>query len=153
MVVQAKGVTWESIRIGDALPSQTKRETQETIDAFGAFRRAILGPRREWKDLHSDPEFARGGIFGATVNMGIATADYFFQVLEQAFPHQALFSPHSRYTFKAVAPIYAGDTVTITGKVVDKRQEEGRNLVVCELTGVNQRGQVVYVGTATVHFP
>ncbi|GBD11991.1 hypothetical protein HRbin23_01676 [bacterium HR23] len=153
MVIQAKGVTWDSIRIGDQLPTHTKLETQETINAYSAFRRAALGPRREWKDLHTDEEFARKGIFGGTVNMGVATADYFFQVLEQAFPYDALFNPHSRYTFKAVAPIRAGDTVTITGKVVDKRQEEGRKLVVCELTGVNQRGQVVYVATATIHMP
>lgn len=153
MVVQASAATWESIRIGDELPSQTKLETQETINTYAAFRRAALGPRREWKDLHTDPEFAQGGIFGGTVNMGVATADYFFQVLERAFPCEALFSPHSRYSFKAVAPIRGGDTVTITGKVVDKRQEDGRKLVACELTGVNQRGQVVYVGTAIVHFP
>jgi acyl dehydratase len=152
-VLRGEEVRWESLWVGAVLPTQSKVETQETINAYAAFRRMVLGARQGWRDLHTDPGFARGGIFGETVNMGVATADYVFQVLQEAFPPEALFSPDSRYVFKAVSPIRAGDTVTISGAVVEKREEEGRRLAVCELTGVNQGGRVVYTATATLAFP
>ena len=152
MVLHGATVQWEQVRIGEALPILVKEETQETIDAYGAFRRAVAGRRENWRDLHSDPEFARQNIFGTTVNMGTATADYCLQLLEKAFPRAVLLQG-GRFTFKATAPICAGDTVTITGRVTDKRVEEGRKVVACELTATNQRGQVVYWGQAVLPFP
>jgi acyl dehydratase len=48
---------------------------------------------------------------------------------------------------------YVGDTTTITGEVVAKRQEDGRFLVDIEMRGTNQRDVVTCPGHATVALP
>ena len=45
--------------------------------------------------------------------------------------------------------IKPGDTITIKGKVVEKKSEEGKNLVVCEVVCENQEGVAVIVATTT----
>jgi acyl dehydratase len=48
---------------------------------------------------------------------------------------------------------YTGDTLWVRGKVVDKRQEDGRNEIYIELECVNQRGENTTPGTAVVLLP
>ena len=53
---------------------------------------------------------------------------------------------HRRFNFM-------GDTTWLTGEVVDKRQEAGRNEVHVELRCTNQRGVVTSPGRAVVLLP
>lgn len=46
-----------------------------------------------------------------------------------------------------------GDTLTCTGRVTEKRVEEGQNVVELELAETNQRGEVCAPGQATVGLP
>jgi acyl dehydratase len=48
---------------------------------------------------------------------------------------------------------FVGDTTWITGRVVDKRQDDGRNEVHIEVECKNQRGQVTSPGSAVVLLP
>ena len=58
----------------------------------------------------------------------------------------------SRLEMRATEPVRADDTVTFTGRVTDKGEEDGLGLVRCEVTGTNQRDQVVARARATVPF-
>ncbi len=57
-----------------------------------------------------------------------------------------LYCEHRRFNF-------IGDTSWLTGEVVDKRQEEGRNEVHLEIRCTNQRGVVTSPGRAVVLLP
>ena len=46
-----------------------------------------------------------------------------------------------------------GDTTWLTGEVVDKRQEDGRNEVYLDIRCTNQRGVVTSPGQAVVLLP
>jgi hypothetical protein len=48
---------------------------------------------------------------------------------------------------------YMGDIQTITGEVLAKRQEDGRNLVDVAVRFVNQRGDETVRATATIALP
>lgn len=50
-------------------------------------------------------------------------------------------------------PIYAGDTTTWKGKVINKYVSGDQHFVECEVWGENQRGQVSTKGSATVILP
>lgn len=127
----------------DRLPRVQKVESQEAIDRYAELTR--VRPRRG-SSLHSDPEFARRTIFGGTVNMGVATAAYCAEVLENAFGPAAILKPGARLEYKGIRPIRAGDKVTIRGWVRERRPDE----VACELRVDNQDGALCGVATATV---
>ena len=148
MVLSADRVTWDSIQVGDELPQVVKQETQETINEYW---RLAQDRRKNWKSLHMDEQYARERtIFGATVNMGVATVGYCAEMLQRAFPLKSIFAPGARLEMKATNPIHAGDTVTLSGRVAAKREESGQRLVDVEFTGVNQLGVTVAAGRATL---
>jgi acyl dehydratase len=146
--LQAASVSFEAIQVGDTLPALVKKESQETIDAYRAL--AIPGERTNWKDLHTDPSFAQQGIFGGTVNMGVATVGYMAQLLETGFPVRAILARGARLSMQARQPFRAGDVVSFTGTVVAKRHDGVQRLVDLELVGTNTIGQTVARAAATV---
>ncbi len=146
--LDARTITFDGIGIGDALPIVEKAETQETIDQYRVL--AIPGERKNWKDLHSDEGYAARGIFGGTVNMGIATVAYVAEVLERAFPLSAVLASGARLSMQAREPFRAGDAASFTGTVVGKHEDAGQRLVDVELEGINRDGKTIAKGTATV---
>ena len=144
----AKTVSFDSVQIGDELPILVKYENQMTIDLYAKY--ASSAPKAGWSNLHTDKDFASKGIFGGTVNMGVATVAYVAELLEKAFPIRDITAPGSSLEMRATEPFRDGDTVTFTGQVTDKRIEDGRNLVDCEVTGVNQREHTVARARATI---
>ena len=144
----AKTVSFESVQVGDELPILVKHETQETIDLYARY--ASPAPRPDWHNLHTDKEFASKGIFGGTINMGVATVAYVAELLEKAFSIKDLTAVGSTLEMRATEPFRVGDTVTFTGQVTAKRAEGGLNLVECEVTGFNQRDQMVARARAVI---
>ena len=147
----AKTVSYDSVQVGDELPILVKHESQETIDLYAQY--APTGPKPDWNDLHTNEEFATQGIFGGTVNMGPATVAYVAELLEKAFPLKSMMEQGSNLEMRATKPIRAGDTITFTGRVTGKRDEEGHGVVECEVIGTNQMEQVVARAGACICFP
>ena len=147
MVIQATSVTFESINVGDELPSIQKSETQEDINNY-----LILNEREEHHipsfNLHIDEELADKGIFQGMVNYGVSTCGFMVEQLQLAFPLKNIRA--GTISMRATEPIRADDVVQYTGKVLDKRVEDGKNLVDVELVGTNQLDQTVAVAKATI---
>ena len=85
MLVKAATVSFDSINVGDQLPTMQKSETQQDIDNY-----LILNQRPEREiegmNLHIDSEFAEQGIFGSMVNYGVSTCGFMVELLQTAFP-------------------------------------------------------------------
>ena len=139
-------LTFDDIELGDAVTPFTIGETQETID--GA--RLSEGEDMEMpRNIHSDPEFAKEGMFGGTLNAGVTTMAYLNQMLERWLPNASLYG-NGRLLFKAIEPFRPGDTVEFNGTVTGKRVQDGLKLVDCEIKGINQSGKLIGVAEATV---
>lgn len=138
---------FESIRIGDDIPSFQIAESQETID--GARDPDREGDRPP-KNIHNDLDFARQGIFAGTVNAGVTSMAYVAQMLERSF-HAQDFYDGGIMTFKAIEPFRPGDAVTFSGKVTGKRVADGRKLVDFEIKGVDEVGRLIGVGEVTLN--
>jgi acyl dehydratase len=146
MATTAGKLTFDDIAPGDALTPFTIGETQETID--GA--RLSEGEDMEMpRNIHTDPEFAKEGMFGGTLNAGVTTMAYLNQMLEHWLPNGSLYG-NGRLLFKAIEPFRPGDTVEFTGTVTGKRVEGGQKLVDCEIKGINQGGKLIGVAEATL---
>ena len=144
----AKTLSYESIEVGDELPILVKHESQETIDQYS--RLASSARKANWHNLHTDEEYAKAGIFGGTVNMGVATVAYVAELLEKGFPLARLTARGSTLEMRATEPVRVGDTITFTGQVAGKREEDGLRLVECEVVGTNQNDGVVAKARAVI---
>ena len=147
----AKTITYDSVQEGDELPILVKHESQETIALYARY--APAAPRTDWHNLHTDEGYAKKGIFGGTVNMGVATVAYVAELLEKAFPMKYVLGAGSRLEMRATQPVRAGDTITFTGTVTGKREEDGARFVDCEVMGTNQGDTVVARARAAIAFP
>ncbi|MDP8924014.1 MAG: MaoC family dehydratase N-terminal domain-containing protein [Chloroflexota bacterium] len=127
----------------DTLPTITKLESQEAIDRYGELTR--VRPR-VGANLHTDQEFARRTIFGGTANMGVATLAYCSELLERAYGPAALLRPGARIEYKGIRPIQAGDEITPSGRVVERRVGAHD----CEIRVFAQDGTLRGLATATV---
>ena len=144
----AKSMSYESVEVGDELPILVKHESQESIDQYSKLAMPHLAT--DWHSLHTEEEFAKEGIFGGTVNMGVATVAYVAELLEKGFPLEKLMGRGSRLEVRATEPVRVGDTVTFIGEVTGKREEDGLRLIDCEVTGTNQLEATVARARATI---
>lgn len=146
MATDIRGIAFDSINLGDELPPFTIAENQETINSA---RLVLDDEEPPPRNIHTDPEFAKSGMFAGTVNAGVTTMAYIAQMLEQWFPASAFYN-NGRLLYKAIEPFRPGDTVTFTGSVTAKREEGGRKIVECEIKGTNQQGRLMGVAEATL---
>ena len=139
-------VTYDSIAVGDEITPFETFETQETIDEA---RMPEITARPPRPNIHTDPEFAKKGLFAGTVNGGVITMAYVTTMLERWYS-AASFYNGGRLEFKAIQPFRPGDTVVFTGVVTGKRRSNGKGLIDCEIKGTNQLGQLMGFATATL---
>ena len=136
----AKTVTYDSVSVGDQLPILAKWETEETIAGFNAMIKASNEPK-------SPTPSAAGQ---ASVP---ALSAYVLELLEKGFPIASILAAGSSLTIESMQPVQAGDVITLTGRVVDKRQEGDRRVVACQVVVENQDGQTVAEALAEVCLP
>ncbi len=136
----AKTVSYDSVSVGDQLPILAKWETEETIAGFNS----LLHPGDEPKS--SIPSAAGQ----ASVP---ALSAYVLELLEKGFPIASTQAPGSSLTIVSQRPVTLEDTITLTGSVVDKRQEGDRRVVACQVVVENQDGQTVAEALAEVCLP
>jgi acyl dehydratase len=82
--------------------------------------------------------------------MGVATVAYVAELLEKAFPVRDITAQGSTLKMRATEPFRDGDTVTFTGQVTGKQVVDGKQVVECEITGVNQRDQTIARANASI---
>lgn len=96
--------------------------------------------------VHLNAHFAAQTFYGQRVVHGLLTASLISAVLGNDLP-----GPGSIYlgqTLKFLAPVYIGDTITASAEVIDVREE--KRIIILRTDCVNQRGQLVLTGDATI---
>lgn len=140
----AKTVTFDTVFPGDQLPILVKSETDDTIAGFYS----MLSPASD--DSVSEEAYPQVEASSGNPAPAAALCAYVFELLEKAFPITGLMASGSGLKVETMAPVRAGDTVTLTGEVVDKGIDDGRKVVRCRVVMENQDGQPVAETTARV---
>ncbi|HEU4767580.1 MAG TPA: MaoC family dehydratase [Pyrinomonadaceae bacterium] len=117
----------------------TRTIAQSDIEAFAA----VTGDRNP---VHLDDEFAKTTRFGRRIAHGMLTASLISSVLANHLPGEG--SVYLGQTLQFVAPVFPGDEVTARVTVIEVR--ENRPIVKLETVCVNQLGETVVRGEATV---
>jgi 3-hydroxybutyryl-CoA dehydratase len=98
--------------------------------------------------VHLDDAYAARSPFGRRVAHGFLTGSLISAVIGMDLP-----GPGSIYlgqTLKFLAPVYIGDTVTVSVEVIGVREE--KRLVTLRTDCTNQDGKLVLTGEATVKY-
>jgi phosphotransacetylase/acyl dehydratase len=132
---------FDDIAIGDSA-CITKEITQDNIALFSVISGDI-------NPAHLDAEYAATSLFHHIIAQGVLTAGLISGVLGTKLP-----GPGTIYVgqdLKFLAPVSPGDVITATCTVTGKVPEKHRVVLDCHC--VNQNGQEVLRGTATVLAP
>lgn len=129
--------TFEGMILG-ARAEHTHTVTEEAVALYAE----LTG---DYNPVHVDETYARTTRFGARVGHGLLTCGLVQKSLTQ------LVAPGGvslSYKFRLSGPVFLGDTITASAEVVEKRAD--RSLVICALACVNQEGDTVVDGEATI---
>lgn len=133
--------TIDLIRVGDTASfSKTVTETDVVLYA---------GISGDFNPVHVDAQAAKSSLFGQRIAHGMLSAGFISNVLGTQLP-----GPGSIYLgqeLKFLKPVYIGDTVTAIVTVTERIVEKNR--LKLSTVAINQRGETVITGTATVMPP
>lgn len=133
-----KPQTVRRLAIGEELPPLTKTIVQRQIDCFSGVR-----PH----SIHTDPEWARQKGFRAPLVQAMMSTAYVSQMMMQ-YAGQG-FVKGGAMSVSFIKPVYAGDTLTVRGRVKSREHQGKVTRVTVEVWCENQDGVRTMVGTAS----
>jgi len=131
---------YDQINIGDEISPLTKEMTQEKINKWAE----VSG---DFNPLHVDPKFARNTSFRGTIAHGHFPIAYISDMMTRWLKEGWILGGKLEISF--LAPIRPGDAITTGGKVTERKIEDEKKYVICEVFCKNQKGEKVVVGKAT----
>jgi len=135
--------SFDAVKVGDAPPPLVCGPLTRTDFVRYAGASLDLNPN------HHDEIYARANGNRSVFGMGMLAGGYCGRLMADWFGHAAL----ARLRIRFVSRFWPDDVLTITGRVTAKRKIDGRRLVDCEITCVNQNGDIVISGDATAALP
>jgi len=107
---------------------------------------AFAGLSGDYNPLHTDEEFAKTGPFGRRIGHGVLT----LAVLTGLWDRLGILTTTVEAFYgidklRFTRPVFFGDSLRATVRVVDKKERESNGLVVFSNEVVNQRGEAVLV--------
>ena len=125
----AQTADFDAISVGDTLPVVIKWETEESIRRYAA---------------------RHGGDADALPRQALIA--YIAELLSKGFPPDRLNAEGDSLDVEQLLPVRADDTISLSGRVVDKAAEEGRRRVHCAVAVENDRGEPVAHARAVISF-
>ena len=120
---------FDAISVGDTLPVVIKWETEESIRRYAA---------------------RHGGDADALPRQALIA--YIAELLSKGFPPERLDAEGGSLDVEQLSPVRADDTISLSGRVVDKAAADGRRLVHCAVAVENDRGEPVARARAVISF-
>ena len=131
----AMTVDFDSVAAGDTLPVLIKWETEESIQRYIA--------------LHGEEGGESDG--PAPEALPTKTVDgYITELLSKGFPSERLEAEGSSVAVEHLQAVRANDTISLSGRVVDKLTADRLRLVECAVSVENDRGEPVARARAVV---
>jgi acyl dehydratase len=133
-----KPQTAKQLEIGEELPPLTKTIQQRQIDCYSGVR-----PH----SIHTDPEWARQKGFRAPLVQAMMSTAYASQLMVQFVGEGYIKGGKLSVAF--TKPVFAGDTLTVRGRIRSREPEGDRTRVNVDVWCVNEDGVTTMVGSAS----
>lgn len=139
-------LTYDDIIVGDEIPPFTKYWTADMAIKHGN----IYG---DFYSGHINKESARKQ-FGVakTAVQGAFVHGQFTPMMIRWLRSARPWIMGGKADIKFIMAVNSGMTLRYTGKVVEKKEEDGKKYVVCDVWAENERGEKVAVGQCTACF-
>lgn len=134
----AHEIYFEDIHVGDEMPILVKGPIMKLHHVIYA------GASGDFNPLHTDDDFARAvGMKEGSLTHGMLIMGFVGQAITSWVPKKYL----KRFGVRFSGMTRPGNTITITGKVVDKRIVGDQNLITCEVIAMDEKGDVKINGS------
>ncbi|MGD0274766.1 MAG: MaoC/PaaZ C-terminal domain-containing protein [Syntrophales bacterium] len=133
---------FEDVKGDEELPS-----TQLTITRTHIVK--YIGAGGDFFPIHHDEEFAKSVGLPSVFANGLMHGGMLTRIITDWAGNGKV----KRYKIRFATMVWPGDTLTFAGRAVKKYQQGEENLVDCELSVVNQKGEAAITGEATVSLP
>ena len=135
---------FEDVNVGDAVIELKKGPLQKLQLVMYA------GASGDFNPLHTDDDFAKAvGMKDGVIAHGMFVMGCVGQAVTSWVPRKYL----KKFGVRFAGMTKPGNTITITGKVTDKRQENGENLIFCEVVAQDENGDVKITGNFSAALP
>ncbi len=114
---------FESISVGDGI-SMEKTVTSAMVQLFADFT-------GDYNPVHMDDEYCRSRGLGSRSVHGLLTASFISGIIGMQFPGEGSICLSHKIDF--ITPVRVGDTIRISGRVVDKNNENALKLNILTL--------------------
>lgn len=132
-------LSFDDVREGGDLASVCTWVTQETINRYAE-------ASGDFNPLHVDPEFAKTTVYRGAIAHGLFPLAYISEMMTRAFGRGWLEGGTLSVTF--IAPIRPGEIVAARGVVKEKREEDAKRIVICEVFCETLKGEMLVSGQA-----
>lgn len=136
--------TFEDLNIGEELTPVIKKMTQEKINRY-------VSIAEDYNPIHTDEEFAKKTPFKGIIAPGYQTMAYISELMSRDFGNA--WYTNGTMDIRMVKVVRPGDLLTARAKVVEKKEEDGKNIAVFEVHLTNQNNEDVIIGSAEAAFP
>jgi len=123
-------VSYDEVSVGDEIPPLSVELNQMMLWMYA-------GASGDFNPIHVDKEFATQVGLGGTIAHGLSSMGRLGHCLNDWLGDPGALK---RFKVRFSAPAKPGDTITFWGKVVDKKEEDGKRLVFLEVGARNQDG-------------
>lgn len=135
---------FDELQSGSEFPPLIKKMTQEKINAY-------VSTAEDYNPIHVDVEFAKKTPFKGTIAPGFQCMAYISELMAREFG--AGWYMGGSLDLRLTRPVKPGDTLFTRCRIVDKKVEDEKKVVLCEVRITNQNKEDVMVGNAGVTFP
>ena len=132
--------TFDSLNVGDKIPGlKTPSVSRHPLALY-------CGASGDHNPIHVDLDFAKSSGLDDVIAHGMLSAGYLAQMLTNWVPQSALKSFNNRFT--AITQI--GDTVSCSGKIVEKFEKDGEKFIRLELYTNTPQAQTIVAEAVAV---
>jgi acyl dehydratase len=133
------GLFLEDFDVGMTFETPRRTVTEADVVAFA-------GTSGDYNPLHTDEEFAKNGPFGRRIGHGVLTLAILTGLWDRlGFLTGSVEAFYGIDKLRFTRPVFFGDSLRATVKVVDKKERETNGMIVFSNEVVNQRGETVLV--------
>jgi 3-hydroxybutyryl-CoA dehydratase len=110
----------------------------------------FAGLSGDFVELHMNEEYARRGPFGRRIAHGALIFSISTGMMVQMTPdHEAIVAFYGVDKLRFVAPVFIGDTIHVSRKIVEKQKKNAeRGVIAAEITVLKQDGTTALVYTS-----
>lgn len=132
--------TFDSVNVGDEIPSlSTPPISRHTLALY-------CGASGDHNPIHVDLDFAKSSGLDDVIAHGMLSAGYLGRMLTNWVPQSAIRNWKNRFT----AMTLIGDSVTCSGKIVEKFEKDGEKFIRLELQTNTLQAQTIVAEVVVV---